>query len=108
MCAFNSVVGMSSWKRKEAMEDRKIGWVKFFSAQRGYGFLTDVETNEDAFIHYTSIQRRNPGWKGVYKGEYVSYRPQVTDGKTAALDITGVRGGPLMCEANTVEVVEFS
>jgi len=94
--------------KKAAMEDRRIGWVKFFSAPKGYGFLTDVQTNEDAFVHFSSLQRRTPGWRGLYKGEYVSFRPQVAEGKTAALDVTGVQGGPLMCEANSVETVEFS
>jgi cold shock protein len=93
---------------KAAMDDRRIGWVKFFSAQKGYGFLTDVQSNQDAFVHFSSLQRRTPGWRGLYKGEYVSFTPQVSDGKTAALDVTGVRGGPLMCEVNTIETVEFS
>jgi len=88
--------------------ERRTGWVKFFSEKRGYGFITDVQSNEDAFVHFSNLQRSTPGWRGLYKGEYVSFTPQVADGKTAAFDVTGVRNGPLMCEAAVVENVEFS
>lgn len=30
--------------------------VKWFNAQKGYGFLTDSETKEDVFCHYSQIQ----------------------------------------------------
>jgi len=90
------------------MTDRRIGWVKFFSAQKGYGFVTDVQSNHDAFVHFTNLQRRTPGWRGLYKGEYVSFTAQVAGEKVAALDVTGVQGGPLMCEMSTTETVEFS
>ena len=91
------------------MEGRRIGWVKFFSVTRGYGFVTDTQTTQDAFVHFSSLQRRSPGWRGLYKGEYVSYTPQMAEGRLAALDVTGVNGGPLLCEASSVEtVVDFS
>ena len=77
-------------RKKPSMGDRRIGWVKFFSAQKGYGFVTDVVTNTDAFVHYTSIQRRTPGWRGLYKGEYISFTEQVAADKTAALDVTAL------------------
>lgn len=90
------------------MGDRRTGWVKFFSERRGYGFITDMESNEDAFVHYSSLRRRTPGWRGLYKGEYVSFTPQVSGEKTAAVDVMGVQGGPLLCEAANVEGIEFS
>lgn len=31
------------------------GRVKWFSANRGYGFLTDEESGKDIFVHYTGI-----------------------------------------------------
>ena len=31
-------------------------------------------------------------------GEYVNYELQTTDDKTQAVNITGVEGGPLLCE----------
>ena len=30
--------------------------VKWFNAQKGYGFLTDSETKEDVFCHYSQLQ----------------------------------------------------
>jgi CspA family cold shock protein len=90
------------------MEGRRTGWVKFFSDKKGYGFVTDVQSNEDAFVHFSSLQRRTPGFRSLTKGEYVTFTPQVSDGRISALDVTGVQGGPLMCEVNTVDNVDFS
>ena len=78
---------------------RKIGWVKWFCSTRGYGFLKDVQGGQDAFVHFSNLKRRTEGWRGLYKGEYVSYIPQLVEGRTTALDVTGVMGGFLMCEA---------
>ena len=45
-------------------------------------------------------QRRDRGWRGLYKGEYVAYHPSMADnGQVCAVEVTGVFGGPLMCEA---------
>jgi len=86
-----------------------VGWTKFFSAQKGYGFLTDLDTGREVFVHYTALQRRDRGWRGLYRGEYVAYRPFVDEnGHVSAVEVTGVGGGPLMCEANAVTEPEFA
>ena len=36
----------------------KNATVKWFNAQKGYGFLTDSETSEDVFCHYSQLQMR--------------------------------------------------
>lgn len=94
--------------KKAAMGDRRVGWVKFFSPQRGYGFLTDVQSGQDAFVHFSGIQRRDPGWRGLYRGEYVSYIQQTVGDKVSALDVQGVACGPLLCEIDSIETAEFA
>lgn len=81
------------------MASKSVGRVKWFCSSRGYGFLEDLHGGEDAFVHFRSLKRRTEGWRGLYQGEYVAYIPQVIDGRTSALDVTGVNGGLLMCEA---------
>lgn len=85
------------------MEQRRsIGWVKWFCPTKGYGFLQDMKGGSDAFVHFSNLCRRSDGWKGLYKGEYVSYIPQESGDRICALDVTGVAGGVLMCEASAL------
>jgi CspA family cold shock protein len=79
-----------------------IGWVKFFSPTKGYGFLIDTTTNNDIFIHYSSIVRSTPGYKSLTKGEYVDFEHVCSDQGPSAFNVRGVNGGPLMCEAYEV------
>tara|TARA_Y100001970_G_scaffold196128_1_gene238475 strand:+ start:404 stop:622 length:219 start_codon:yes stop_codon:yes gene_type:complete len=32
------------------------GKVKWFNAKKGYGFITDDETNKDVFLHVSSLE----------------------------------------------------
>ena len=87
----------------------RIGWVKYFDAKGGFGFLTDVGSGADVFVHFSALQRRDRGWRGLMRGEYVQYRLTVgRDGRSAASEVTGVAGGPLLCEASSIEQPEFS
>lgn len=45
--------------------------VKWFNAQKGYGFLTDSETKEDVFCHYQQIQM--DGFKALNEDDMVEY-----------------------------------
>ncbi len=33
----------------------KKGTVKFFNESKGYGFITDAETNEEYFVHVSGL-----------------------------------------------------
>ena len=74
-----------------------LGIVKWF--QGGFGFVTNFETKEDVFVHHTGITTTVDCWKILYPGEYVYFTVgSMEDGKTQALNVTGVMGGPLRCE----------
>ena len=53
------------------------GTVKWFSQERGYGFITPDDGSEDVFVHYSGIE--GGGFKSLDEGEKVSY--EVTEGK---------------------------
>lgn len=49
------------------------GTVKWFSEEKGYGFITPDEGGEDLFVHYSNIEGR--GFKSLEEGAKVSYEP---------------------------------
>ena len=77
----------------------RIGSIKWFDTKKGYGFLTDIENNNDVFVHYSSIKTNEEVYKVLYEGEYVSYTHKLDDQKRTVTDnVTGVNGGKLLCE----------
>ena len=38
-------------------ERRRVGIVKFFNLQRGYGFITPRDGGRDVFVHITAVHR---------------------------------------------------
>jgi CspA family cold shock protein len=46
------------------------GRVKWFNAQKGYGFI-EVDSGSDVFVHYSSIQM--PGFKTLEEGQQVQF-----------------------------------
>ena len=77
----------------------RIGTIKWFDTKKGYGFLTDIEDNNDVFVHYSSIKTTEEVYKVLYEGEYVSYTHKFDDQKRTVTDsVTGVNCGKLLCE----------
>jgi CspA family cold shock protein len=53
------------------------GTVKWFSAEKGYGFITPDDGTKDLFVHHTAIQA--DGFRTLNEGEKVEY--EVTQGQ---------------------------
>jgi CspA family cold shock protein len=49
------------------------GTVKWFSQEKGYGFITPDEGGEDLFVHYSAIEGK--GFRSLEEGQRVSYEP---------------------------------
>jgi CspA family cold shock protein len=47
------------------------GTVKWFSEEKGYGFISPDAGDEDIFVHYTEIV--GSGFRSLKEGERVSY-----------------------------------
>lgn len=78
-----------------------VGNCKWFNKKLGYGFITvysgDKKGN-NIFVHHSGIKPLNSHFKTLRKGEYVHFN--IIDGQNGlqAIDVTGVCGGPLMCD----------
>jgi len=79
-----------------------IGRVKWFRSKLGYGFITvwDKDKSEeiDVFIHQSNIKTKLSQYRTLKEGEYVSLNLSVGDDSQQAKDVTGVHGGPLLCD----------
>jgi CspA family cold shock protein len=49
------------------------GTVKWFNAEKGYGFITPDEGGEDVFVHFSGIE--GSGYRSLQEGDKVSYEP---------------------------------
>lgn len=96
-------------------DERRQGKVKWFV--KGYGFITDLDTQQDYFVHFTSLQVGDGSASGsednetdssgrrlyakLFKGEYVEYSVGTDNqGQECACNVSGLRGGPLLCESS--------
>lgn len=52
------------------------GTVKWFNAQKGYGFITNESTGEDVFVHFSGIS--GEGYKSLEEGQNVTF--DITEG----------------------------
>lgn len=96
---------MSSTEETSVVQsDRLVGQVKWFNNKAGYGFITvsDGElSSKDIFIHYSSIRVTNSQYKYLVQGEYVEFTLTKPTGEVheyQASDVSGIKGGALMCE----------
>lgn len=62
------------------------GTVKFFNADKGYGFIAPEDGGTDAFVHITAVERA--GMRTLDKDQRVSYELETDNrGKTAAVNL---------------------
>jgi CspA family cold shock protein len=53
------------------------GTVKWFSSEKGYGFITPDDGSADVFVHFSAIA--GEGYRNLDEGQKVSY--EVTQGQ---------------------------
>lgn len=63
-----------------------VGTVKWFNAQKGYGFIQPSSGGKDVFVHISAVQRA--GLDSLAEGQKVSYEIVRDRGKEAAANLT--------------------
>lgn len=53
------------------MSKKMNGLVKWFNADKGFGFISPVDGSKDLFVHFSAIQSDN--FRTLFEGQKVSY-----------------------------------
>lgn len=92
---------------------RLTGRVKWFNSKTGYGFITvsDDDNTRDIFVHYSNVKVNNIQYTYLVQGEYVEFDLAETTNNAnhthQAVNITGIKGGPIMCETRHLNQMSF-
>ena len=74
------------------------GRVKWFNAKAGYGFVSNLEGGKDVFVHHSGLKVGTSQFRYLVEGEYISMCVEEKEGKLTGVNVTGIKGGKLMCE----------
>ena len=62
------------------------GKVKWFNAQKGFGFIEPQDGSKDVFVHISAVERA--GLSGLNEGQTISYELENgRQGKTSAVNL---------------------
>lgn len=51
----------------------KTGNVKWFSDEKGFGFITQDDGNPDVFVHFSAIEQDSGGRRSLQEGQRVVF-----------------------------------
>lgn len=61
------------------------GTVKWFNAQKGFGFIQPLDGGADVFVHISAVEKA--GMRGLNEGQKISYDVTSERGKNAATNL---------------------
>jgi CspA family cold shock protein len=79
----NSILRRRSTQAVE--ENMATGTVKWFSDEKGFGFITPDEGTKDLFVHYSGISA--DGYRSLPEGAKVSYDAEAGDKGPKAVNV---------------------
>lgn len=62
-----------------------IGTVKWFNAQKGFGFIRPDDGGKDVFVHISAVERAGMG--SLNEGQKIKYEVAMDRGKSAAANL---------------------
>ncbi|AHW62589.1 cold-shock protein [Corynebacterium glyciniphilum] len=62
------------------------GTVKWFNAEKGFGFITPEDGSADVFVHYSEIQ--GGGFRSLDENQKVSFETEAGNKGPAAVSVT--------------------
>ena len=65
------------------------GIVKWFNAEKGYGFITPDDGSEDVFVHFSAIVA--DGYKKLIEGQKVTFETEPDPKNSSKLRAVNVR-----------------
>lgn len=65
------------------------GTVKWFNADKGFGFITNNDGGEDLFVHFSAIQ--GEGFKSLTEGQQVTFDSEADPKDSRRMRATNVR-----------------
>ena len=65
------------------------GTVKWFNAEKGFGFITNDNGSEDVFVHFSSIV--SDGFKSLNEGQHVTFDTEADPKDRRRFRATNVR-----------------
>jgi CspA family cold shock protein len=73
------------WRSLAVEEYMAIGTVKWFNAQKGFGFIQPQDGGKDVFVHITAVERSGIG--NLKEGQKISYDIEQDRGKSSATNL---------------------
>jgi len=70
------------------MSDKMTGLVKWFNADKGFGFITPEDGSKDVFVHFSAIQ--SDSFKTLDEGQKVSFTIENGAKGPAAANVTAL------------------
>ena len=61
------------------------GTVKWFNAQKGYGFIQPDDGSKDVFVHISAVEGAGIG--GLNEGQKLTFETESRNGKTSAVNL---------------------
>ena len=66
-------------------EDMAVGTVKWFNAEKGFGFITPDEGGRDLFVHFSGIT--GDGYRSLSEGAKVTFEEENGDKGPKAINV---------------------